>query len=545
MTFRDDDPLWFKDAIFYELHARSFYDADGDGKGDFAGMAQKMEYVKDLGIDCIWIQPMYPSPLLDDGYDISDFTAIHPDFGSIDHFKGLVDAAHAHGIRVITDLVMNHCSSLHPWFQEARADRNSPKRDYFVWTDDPSLYEEARVIFIDTEPSNWTFDEVAGQYYWHRFYAHQPDLNYDNPAIWDEMFNVARFWLNLGLDGFRCDAIPYLYERPGTNCENLPETHVFLQALRKMIDEEYPGRILLAEANQWPRDVIHYFGTPENPEFHMGFHFPVMPRIFLSAEREEPSSIIEIMQDTPPIPDNTQWCMFLRNHDELTLEMVTEEERQEMWNAYAPIPRCRCNLGIRRRLAPLLDNDPTLIRMLNALTYSLPGSPIIYYGDEIGMGDNIWLFDRNGVRTPMQWSGEVNAGFSHAPPESLYLPLIDHDMYTYRHVNVEAQRNDPNSLLNWTKHILAVRKEHQVFGRGAFHFLPSSNPQVLAFERCLGDEHVICLYNFSRRAQAVELQERAGEASDLPTGRVVPLGDAILIERHGFRWLKVTHVGTD
>jgi maltose alpha-D-glucosyltransferase/alpha-amylase len=539
------DPLWFKDAIFYELHARSFFDASGDGKGDFAGMAQKMEYVRNLGIDCIWVQPMYPSPLLDDGYDISDFCAIHPDFGTLEDFKWLVDEAHRHELRVIIDLVMNHCSSAHPWFQEARADRTSPKRDYFVWTDDPSLYDEARIIFIDTEASNWTFDEVAGQWYWHRFYSHQPDLNYDNPAVWDEMFRIVRFWLEFGIDGFRCDAIPYLYERPGTGCENLPETHGFLQALRAMIDREYPGRILLAEANQWPRDVVPYFGTPDAPEFHMGFHFPVMPRIYLSAKREEPSAIVDIIRDTPPIPDGCQWCVFLRNHDELTLEMVTEEERHEMWDSYTRTPRDRSNLGIRRRLASLLDNDQQLIRMLNALMFSLPGSPIIYYGDEIGMGDNVWLHDRNGVRTPMQWTGEANAGFSTASPDHLYLPLIDDEVFTYRHVNVAAQEREPTSLLNWTRSMLALRKQHKLFGRGSFAFCAPSNPHVLAFERAHEGERLVCLFNFSRHAQAVELPGMMAPSSDLVSGRSVPLGDAILFEPHGFRWLMVEADGAD
>ncbi len=531
------DPLWYKDAVFYELHARSFFDSDGDGKGDFAGMAQKMAYVRDLGIDCIWIQPMYPSPLLDDGYDISDFCAIHPDFGTIEDFQALIDEAHRHGLRVVSDFVMNHCSSLHPWFVEARADRECAKRDYFVWTDDPALYQEARVIFVDTLESNWTFDEAAGQYYWHRFFPHQPDLNFDSPAVWEEMFTAARFWLDMGLDGFRCDAIPYLYERVGTNCENLPETHGFLRAFRAMIDREYPGKLLLAEANQWPEDVIHYYGTDEEPEFQMGFHFPVMPRIFLSVKREEPSAILEVLRATPEKPADAQWCVFLRNHDELTLEMVTEDERQELWADYAPEPRMRCNLGIRRRLAPLVDNDQAVLRLLNSLMFSLPGSPIVYYGDEIGMGDNIWLFDRNGVRTPMQWNAKPNAGFSAGTTEQLYLPLIDDGVYTYRQVNVAAQENDPTSLLRWMRDTIAIRKRHPVFGRGDFSFVAHSNLRVLAYERMSEDERIVCLFNFSTAAQVVQLADRTGGSLDLLSGRATALAEPILIEPRGYRWL--------
>jgi maltose alpha-D-glucosyltransferase/alpha-amylase len=502
------DPLWFKDAVFYELHARSFFDSDNNGKGDFAGMAMRLDYVRDLGIDCIWVQPFYPSPLLDDGYDISDFCGIHTDFGSLDDFRKLIEAAHERGLRVLIDLIMNHCSDAHPWFQEARHDRNSAKREYFAWSDDPTRYSEARVIFIDTQPSNWTFDEVAQQYFWHRFFEHQPDLNYDHPAIWDEMFRIARFWLDLGIDGFRCDAIPYLYEREGTNCENLPETHEFLRAFRAMIDREYPGRLILAEANQWPNDVVHYFGTEHQPEFHMGFHFPVMPRLFLSLKREEPSSIIDILRATPEIPPDTQWCVFLRNHDELTLEMVTEEEREEMWREYAPEPRMRSNLGIRRRLAPLVDNDRSQLELLNALLFSLPGSPIIYYGDEIGMGDNIWLRDRNGVRTPMQWSADENAGFSTAHPGVLFAPVIDDSEYSYRTVNVANQEKNPTSLLNWTRRMIQTRKKVRGFGRGTFTILDVDNPHILVFERKYENEHIVCVFNFSRALQSVRIPIR-------------------------------------
>jgi maltose alpha-D-glucosyltransferase/alpha-amylase len=499
------DPLWFKDAVFYEMHARSFFDADNNGKGDFAGMASRLDYVRDLGIDCIWIQPFYPSPLLDDGYDIADFCAIHPDFGTLDDFRRLVDAAHERGLKVLIDLIMNHTSDQHPWFQEARTSRTSPKRDYYVWSDDPTRYSDSRVIFVDTEPSNWTFDELAQQYFWHRFFHHQPDINYDNPAVWDEMFRVGRFWLDLGIDGFRCDAIPYLYEREGTNCENLPETHEFLRAFRAMIDREYPGTLLLAEANQWPLDVVHYYGSEHQPEFHMNFHFPVMPRLYLSLKRQDPSSIINILRQTPAISPEMQWCIFLRNHDELTLEMVTEEERQEMWRDYAPEPRMRCNLGIRRRLAPLVDNDRRQIELLNAMLFSLPGSPIVYYGDEIGMGDNIWLRDRNGVRTPMQWNASDNAGFSTSSADQLFSPVIDEGEYSYRTINVENQQKNPASLLNWTRTIIQLRKQYKAFGRGSFTILDVTNPHVLVYERTYGDERFICVFNFATSMQSVAL----------------------------------------
>ena len=504
----ESDPLWYKDAVFYELHPRSFFDSDNNGKGDFAGMAMRLDYVRDLGVDCIWVQPFYPSPLLDDGYDISDFCGVHADFGTLDDFRKLVEEAHQRGLKVLVDFIMNHASSDHPWFQEARHNRDSPKRDYFVWSDDPTRYSDARVIFIDTEPSNWTFDEVAQQYYWHRFFHHQPDLNYDNPAIWEEMIRVARFWLDVGIDGFRCDAIPYLYEREGTNCENLPETHEFLRAFRAFMDAEYPGKLMLAEANQWPHDVVHYFGTEHEPEFQMGFHFPVMPRLFLSLRREEPSSIINILRATPEIPTGTQWCTFLRNHDELTLEMVTEEEREEMWREYAPEPRMKSNLGIRRRLAPLLNNDRYQLELLNALLFSLPGSPIVYYGDEIGMGDNIWLRDRNGVRTAMQWSAETNAGFSDAHTGVLFSPLIDDGEFSYRTVNVANQNSNPTSLLSWTRNIIRIRKTVRAFGRGSFTILDSDNPHVLAYERAYEDERILCVFNFSRALQTTKLPVR-------------------------------------
>jgi maltose alpha-D-glucosyltransferase / alpha-amylase len=396
-----NEGLWYKNAVFYEIYVRAFQDSNEDGQGDLPGLTAKLDYLQELGVTCLWLMPVYPSPLLDDGYDIADYYGIHPDYGSLEDFKVFLDAAHSRGMRVITDLVLNHTSDQHPWFQAARTDRNSPYRDYYVWSDTDEKYQDARIIFLDTEKSNWTWDETAGQFFWHRFYSSQPDLNFDNPAVQVEMIDVMKFWLDLGVDGFRADAVPYLYEREGTNCENLPETHQYLKRLRRFMDEHYPGRILLCEANQWPEDVRAYFG--DGDEFHMGFHFPLMPRIFMALKKQDKTSIEWILSRTPEIPENCQWCTFLRNHDELTLEMVTEEERQWMWEQYAPLPRMRLNLGIRRRLAPLLDNDRKKIELANSLLFTLTGSPIIYYGDEIGMGDNIWLPDRDGVRTPMQW----------------------------------------------------------------------------------------------------------------------------------------------
>jgi maltose alpha-D-glucosyltransferase/alpha-amylase len=500
--------LWFKDAVIYEAPVRSFYDASGDGIGDFRGMREKLDYIRNLGVDCIWLLPMYPSPGRDDGYDISDFMTIHPDFGTIDDFKEFLDAAHAREIRVIADLVMNHTSDQHAWFQEARSDPNSPKRDYYVWSDDPTEYPEARIIFIDTEPSNWTYDPVAGQYFWHRFFSHQPDLNYDNPEVWREMFNVTRFWLDLGLDGFRCDAVPYLFEREGTNCENLPPTHEFLAELRRMVDEEYPGRVLLAEANQWPSDVVQYFGTPEKPEFHMAFHFPLMPRMFMAMRRETRTPIVEIMESTPEVPAGCQWATFLRNHDELTLEMVTDAERDYMYYEYAKDPRMRLNLGIRRRLAPLLDNGRRQMEMMNSLLLSMPGTPVVYYGDEIGMGDNIFLGDRNGVRTPMQWSIDRNAGFSRADFARLYSPVIMDPVYGYQGVNVEAQTRTPTSLLSWSKRLIAVRRRHRAFSRGSLEFLHPENLKVLPYVRRYENETILCVVNLSRFVQYVELDLR-------------------------------------
>ena len=502
------DQLWYKDAIIYEAPVKSFADSNDDGIGDFRGMATKLDYIRDLGVDCIWLLPMYPSPLNDDGYDISDFNAIHPDFGTVDDFKTFVDLAHAKGLRVVADLIMNHTSDQHPWFQEARSDPDSQKRDYYVWSDDATRYPDARIIFTDTEVSNWSYDPIAKQHFWHRFFSHQPDLNYDNPQVWREMLDVTRFWLNLGLDGFRCDAVPYLYEREGTNCENLPETHDFLRELRRMVDEEFPGSVLLAEANQWPSDVVQYFGSPEEPEFHMAFHFPLMPRMFMAMRRESRTPIVEIMQQTPEIPDACQWAIFLRNHDELTLEMVTDVERDYMYYEYAREPRMRINLGIRRRLATLLDNGRRQIEMMNSLLLSMPGTPVIYYGDEIGMGDNIYMGDRHGVRTPMQWSPDRNAGFSRADWARLYSPVIMDPVYGYQAVNVEAQQRTPTSLLNWMKRMIAVRRRYRAFSRGSLEFLHPDNLKVMPYIRRYENETILCVVNLSRFVQYCELDLR-------------------------------------
>jgi maltose alpha-D-glucosyltransferase / alpha-amylase len=498
-----DDPLWFKSAIIYELHVRAFFDSNGDGKGDIQGLIAKLPYLQDLGINCLWLLPMYPSPLRDDGYDIADFYAIHPDYGTLEDFQRLVDAAHARGIRVLTELVVNHTSDQHPWFQEARTSPESPRRHWYVWSDTDQKYQGARIIFTDTERSNWTWDPVAKQYYWHRFFSHQPDLNYDNPEVQEEMLNVMRFWLRMGVDGFRCDAVPYLFEREGTNCENLPETHAFLKRLRATIDREFQGRVLLAEANQWPSDVRVYFG--DGDEFHMGFHFPVMPRLFMSVRREERTPIVEIMQQTPEIPETCQWAVFLRNHDELTLEMVTDEDRDYMYREYAKDPRMKLNLGIRRRLAPLMDNGRRRLELLHSLLFCLPGTPVMYYGDEIGMGDNIFLGDRNGVRTPMQWTPDRNAGFSRADYARIYAPVIADTVYGYQALNVEAQEASPSSLLNWMREIVRVRKQHPAFWMGKLQFVNPTNRKVMAFVRIVPEETLLCVCNLARGAQPAEL----------------------------------------
>ncbi|HVF24925.1 MAG TPA: maltose alpha-D-glucosyltransferase, partial [Anaerolineales bacterium] len=463
---------------------------------------EKLDYLQTLGVDCIWIMPIYPSPLKDDGYDIADYYNIARAFGTLDDFKALIEEAHDRDIRIVTDLVLNHTSDQHPWFQASRSDRNSPYRDYYVWSDDGQKYKDARIIFIDTEPSNWTRDEKTGQYSWHRFYASQPDLNYDNPKVQEEMINIARFWLDLGVDGFRADAVPYLFEREGTNCENLPETHAYLKKLRAFMDENYPGRILLCEANQWPEDVRPYFG--DGDQFHMGFHFPIMPRIFMALKKGRAADMLDILRRTPRIPDNCQWCIFLRNHDELTLEMVTEEERQWMWEQYAPEPRMKLNLGIRRRLAPLLDNDRRKIELANSLLFTLPGSPIIYYGDEIGMGDNIDLPDRNGVRTPMQWDPSPNAGFTTGTP---FTEFVKGESGS-QSLNVASQLADEGSLLHAINKMIKVRKQHHAFGRGGFEWVEFQNEKIACFQRIYEGETILAIHNLSEVEQAVDLKSK-------------------------------------
>lgn len=498
------EPLWYRNAVIYQAHVRSFYDSDGNGIGDFRGVTQKLDYLQDLGISALWLLPFYPSPLRDDGYDIADYYAINPIYGTLDDFKEFLEEAHRRSLRVITELVINHTSDQHPWFQRARrAPPGSPERAYYVWSDTIEHYRDARIIFRDFETSNWAWDPVAQAYYWHRFYSHQPDLNFDNPVVHEEIVRVLDFWLRLGVDGLRLDAIPYLYEREGTNCENLPETHAYLKTLRKHVDEHYGDRMLLAEANQWPEDAVKYFGEGRGDECHMAFHFPLMPRLFMAVRMEDRTPIIDILSQTPPIPETCQWAMFLRNHDELTLEMVTEEERDYMYRMYAADARARINLGIRRRLAPLLNNDRRRIELLNALLLSMPGTPVIYYGDEIGMGDNIYLGDRNGVRTPMHWSSDKNAGFSRANPQSLYLPIILDPEYHYEAVNVEAQQSNPSSLFWWTKRILGLRQRWPALGRGTIKFLQPDNRKILMFIREYEGQRVLVVANLSRHAQSM------------------------------------------
>ena len=530
------ESLWYKDAIFYQIYVRAFYDSNGDGHGDIPGLTHRLDYLQELGVDCLWLMPIYPSPLKDDGYDIADYYNIAETFGSLEDFKVLLDAAHGRGIRLITDLVMNHTSDAHPWFQASRSDRRSPYREYYVWSDTDRKYEDARIIFLDSEPSNWTWDDVGQQYYWHRFYASQPDLNYDNPQVQEEMLKVAAFWLDLGVDGFRADAVPYLFEREGTNCENLPETHLYLKRLRRFMEEHYPGRILLCEANQWPQDVRPYFG--DGDEFHMGFHFPIMPRIYMALKKGRADDMIEILNRTPRIPENCQWCNFLRNHDELTLEMVTPDERDWMWEQYAPEPRMRLNLGIRRRLAPLLDNDQRKIELAHSLLFTLPGSPILYYGDEIGMGDNIWLEDRNGVRTPMQWTGGAAAGFSEAA-QLLYAPVIEDPDYAPSRLNVEQQRADPNSLWNAIHHMMMVRKHQHAFGRGEFEWVDVQNLSIAAFRRTYKAESIIAIHNLSGAQQIIsyETSRSANFLTDLLTENTFAL-ERIELTPYQFVWLK-------
>jgi maltose alpha-D-glucosyltransferase/alpha-amylase len=496
-------PLWFKTAVFYEIHIRAFFDGNGDGSGDFRGLTEKLDYLQWLGVDCIWLLPFYKSPLRDGGYDIADFYSINPDYGTVEDVRIFMEAAHSRGIRVIADLVMNHTSSDHEWFQQARSSPDNPYRDWYVWSDTVHKYEDARIIFIDTEPSNWSWDDQAQAYYWHRFFAHQPDLNYDNPEVQEEMLKVLRFWLDLGIDGFRLDAVPYLFEREGTNGENLAETHEYLKRVRAEIEANYPDRVLLAEANQWPADVVEYFG--DGDECHMCFHFPVMPRMFMSVRREDATPVYEILRQTPHIPENCQWGLFLRNHDELTLEMVTDEERDYMYEEYAKDPRMKLNLGIRRRLAPLLDMGRDEIELMTAILFSLPGSPVLYYGDEIGMGDNVYLGDRDGVRTPMQWTGDRNGGFSKADFAQLFLPPLMDPVYGYQAINVEAQLRHSTSLLRWTRRFIALRKEHPVFGLGDYKPLEPSNTKIFAHIRSYEDDQILCVHNMARSAQAVEL----------------------------------------
>ncbi|HVG62750.1 MAG TPA: maltose alpha-D-glucosyltransferase [Hyalangium sp.] len=505
----EQDPLWYKKALIYEVHIRAFYDSNADGHGDIPGLIEKLPYLQDLGVDCLWLLPHYPSPLRDDGYDIADYYGIHPDYGTLADFQRLVEAAHERGIRILTELVVNHTSDQHPWFQESRRDPKSPKRDWYVWSDTDDKYKEARIIFLDTERSNWTWDPVAKKYFWHRFFSHQPYLNYDNPEVQEAMLDVMRFWLNMGVDGFRCDAVPYLFEREGTNCENLPETHAFLKRLRKTIDTEYPDKMLLAEANQWPADVRVYFG--EGDEFHMGFHFPVMPRLFMAVRKEDRTPIAEILQQTPEIPENCQWAIFLRNHDELTLEMVTDEDRDYMYREYAMDPRMRINLGIRRRLAPLMDNGRRRIELMHSLLFTLPGTPVMYYGDEIGMGDNIYLGDRNGVRMPMQWTGDRNAGFSRADAARLYAPVIADPVYGYQAINVEAQDRTKTSLLHWVKRLIKVRQRYPAFALGKLRFVNPDNRRVLAFTREWQGQTILIICNLSRFAQPCVLDLREWE----------------------------------
>ncbi|MDI3255072.1 MAG: maltose alpha-D-glucosyltransferase [Bacillota bacterium] len=498
------DPLWYKDAIIYELHVRAFYDSNNDGIGDFPGLIQKLDYLQDLGVTCLWLLPFFPSPLRDDGYDIADYMTVHPNYGTLEDFQRFLHAAHDRGMQVMIELVINHTSDQHPWFQRARqAPAGSPERDFYVWSDTDQKYKDARIIFTDTEKSNWTWDPVAQAYYWHRFFSHQPDLNYDNPLVMEEVLKILRYWLDMGVDALRLDAIPYIVEREGTNCENLPETHAVIKKIRAAMDEGYANRMILAEANQWPTDVRPYFG--DGDECHMAFHFPLMPRIYMALRQEDRLPITEIMAQTPEIPESCQWGLFLRNHDELTLEMVTDDERDYMYLAYSADPRMRINIGIRRRLAPLVDNNRRRIELLNSILFSFPGTPIIYYGDEIGMGDNIYLGDRNGVRTPMQWTADRNAGFSRANPAQLYSPVIMDPVWGYQAINVEAQHTDPSSLLNWMRNMIALRKLFPVFGRGSLKFLPSANRKVLSYVRQNSEQIVLCLANLSRFPQPVML----------------------------------------
>jgi maltose alpha-D-glucosyltransferase/alpha-amylase len=534
---------WYKDAVFYEVPIKSFFDSNADGIGDLNGLERKLDYLQQLGIDCLWLLPMYPSPLRDDGYDISDFCGIHPDYGTVADFERLVKSAHERKIRVIADLVLNHTSDQHPWFQSARQP-GSPKRDWYVWSGDDRKYKDARVIFTDSEKSNWTWDPVARAYYWHRFFSHQPDLNYENPEVRAEMLKVMRFWLDRGIDGFRVDAAPYLFEREGTSCENLPETHAYLKELRAAIDKDYEGRVLLAEANQLPAEVRPYFA--DGDECHMAFHFPLMPRIFISLRKEVRGPIVDVLRETPSIPDSCQWALFLRNHDELTLEMVSPEEREYMLSEYAHDPRMKVNLGIRRRLSPLLGFGRRRMELLSSLILSLPGSPVIYYGDEIGMGDNIYLGDRHGVRTPMQWSSDRNAGFSTADPERLYAQPVLNPVYSYQAINVESQQRLEGSLLHWVKRLIGIRKKHPAFGRGSMELLEPMNQKVLCYLRRHEEEVLLVLVNLSRYAQPFQLDLRRFKGwipvELFGNTRFPVIGEepyVMSLAAHGFLWFKL------
>ena len=545
---RTDDPLWYKDAVIYELHIKAYADGNGDGIGDFKGLTQHLDHVQSLGVNTIWLLPFYPSPLRDDGYDVADYRDVHPSYGVLDDFKAFVVEAHRRGLRVITELVVNHTSDQHPWFQAARqAPKGSPERDFYVWSDDPNLYSGTRIIFTDTEKSNWTWDEVAQQYFWHRFFSHQPDLNFDNPAVLDAVLDTMGYWLDMGVDGFRLDAIPYLIEREGTSNENLRETHTVIKEIRRRVEEKHPGRLLLAEANMWPEDVREYFGDGDGDECQMAYHFPLMPRMYMAIAQEDRHPVVEILAQTPDIPANCQWAVFLRNHDELTLEMVTSKERDYMYSMYAADKRARINLGIRRRLAPLLENDRARIELMNSLLLSMPGTPVLYYGDEIGMGDNIFLGDRDGVRTPMQWTSDRNGGFSRADPQRLYLPPIQDPIYGFEALNVEAQAREPSSLLNWTRRLLAVRGSTQAFGRGRFTMLHPGNRKVLAYVREHGDDVILCVANVSRTAQPVELDLEAwkGRVPVEMIGRNAfpPVGDLpymLTLPAYGFFWFRLS-----
>lgn len=535
---------WYVNAIFYELYLRAFVDSDADGHGDFTGLRSRLDYLEWLGVDCIWLLPTYPSPLKDDGYDIASFFGIHADFGLMEDFKMTVDEIHRRGMKIITDLVVNHTSDQHPWFKESRSSKNSPMRDWYVWSDTGEEYAGARIIFLDTEQSNWTYDEQSGQYYWHRFYSSQPDLNYDNPRVQQSMLEIMDFWLEMGIDGFRVDAVPYLFEREGTNCENLAETHTFLRKMRAYINEHYPNAVLLGEANQWPQDVIEYFGDDEEGrEFHMNFHFPMMPRLYMALAQQNRTSIVDILGRTPELPEGTQWATFLRNHDELTLEMVTEEERQFMWDFYAPDALQRLNLGIRRRLAPLLGNDRRKIELMYSMLLTLPGAPVLYYGDEIGMGDDVTLFDRNGVRTPMQWNDEMHGGFSKAPQiETLYAPPIQDPTYGYTSINVQAQRADGRSMLHMIRRMLHTRKGLPVLARGELIWLDELPLQTLCFWRKSEDQTVLALHNLSDEPRSIQLPAGYTYSNALDSDGI-PVATETELPAYGYLWLIVAENG--